>query len=251
MLKIAIISINLLVGFPLMNSLRAGSPILLDTPLVQEPDGVVFDIDLSKGSVGHGASVQGGKWENGWRVVTDDDRIVWDTGYPIKNGAFEVWVTMKGKITDAVVKGGVEKFHWAGLHQQPTLGAGRDYWQARTGGPHYKFSKMRLKGYGQPDSYRCELSVGDFTDWPSDDQKVIKVKFEWKDGVNIFHDPKGTTHSCTQAHLDKSKPLVISSFRYAFIGNDNYKSTSGQRTGSVKGMRYVRVRLVDYNAKKR
>lgn len=56
-------------------------------------DAVVFDTDLTKGSAAFKGVVRGGKWDRGWRVTGNDQRLVWDAGYPIRNGYFEFWLT--------------------------------------------------------------------------------------------------------------------------------------------------------------
>jgi hypothetical protein len=156
---------------------------------------VIFDIDLTKGKAENG-KVTGGKWDKGWKVVGDTDRLLWDTGYLIKDGYLEVWITMEGKISDSVTKE-VGKMHWISLHGNEGLSAGRSYWQLRTGGAGYKFSKMRIKGLGDHgESTRCEYSFGDWTEWESDGKTIMHVKMEWKDGIPQLQDIKGKIHSC-------------------------------------------------------
>jgi hypothetical protein len=56
-------------------------------------DTVAFDVDLTRGTVGPGAGV-GGKWDGGWRTTgAKGERIVFDCGRLIANGAFEARVT--------------------------------------------------------------------------------------------------------------------------------------------------------------
>ncbi len=58
--------------------------------------GVVFDTDLRQGPAAFDAgkgTARGGEWRDGWRVTGNDQRLVWDAGYPVKNGYFEFWLT--------------------------------------------------------------------------------------------------------------------------------------------------------------
>jgi hypothetical protein len=207
------------------------------SPIKPGRDGVLFDVDLTKGLAGRG-KVVGGKWDKGWRVTGETDHIIWDPGYNVKNGYLEIWATMKGKVSETPVKA-----HWVSLHGHPSLSEAPEYWHLRTGGAGYKFSKLRIKGRAETGSSRCEKSVGEWTEWPSDDKTIIHVKMEWKDGVPTYTDGKGNTAQCVDGHNGK---LKINQFRYAVIGRDNYRETT-----NIKGMRFLRVKMVDYDAVKR
>ena len=41
-------------------------------------------------------------------------------------------------------------------------------------------------------------NFGTIDDWPSDDKTQVTVKFEWKDGVGTFVNPKGELMTCAK-----------------------------------------------------
>jgi hypothetical protein len=201
--------------------------------------GVVIDVDLTKQNAA-GGKVTGGKWDNGWRVTgADNERIVFDAGYHISSGYLEVSFTANQNSWS----GGARKINFIGLHEDPSLHQGQysgDIFYIRTGSEKYKFSKV--KAYGKKfDQTEWEQSVGETTDWITDDKTVHTVKLEWKDGIATFYDVKGNKHACPKEKCRADLP--IDKLRYVFIGSDGF-------TGfTPKGVRFLKVKLVDYNKK--
>jgi hypothetical protein len=195
------------------------------------PGRVLLDVDLTKGRAGPGR-VEGGRWERGWRVTDHGQRIVWDAGYPIRNGRLEAWFTMdRDPLSPTGARG-----QWLGMHGQSNLTLKPQYLQLRGGRSNYGFSKLRVKGEG---SVRCEIKGGALEQWRADDKTVMRVVLEWKDGVPVYVDPAGTAHACTEYHK-ATGPIVVSALRWAFIGSDN-----SEQGAALPGMRFLRVRLTD------
>ena len=201
---------------------------------------IVFDVDLTKGNAGPG-QVFGGLWEKGWRVTgADNERIVFDAGYPVESGYLEVSFTA----TQLLVSEAGRKINYFGLHEEASLSQNShegDILYARTGNKNYKFSKIKAAGK-KFDQNEWEQSVGELSDWITDDKTVHTIRLEWGGGLATFHDTKGTKYSCTQdTTCGGSHP--IDKLRYVFLGSDKYNGFT------PKGVRFLRAKLVDNSAK--
>jgi hypothetical protein len=56
-----------------------------------------------------------------------------------------------------------------------------------------------------------------------------------------YVDPKGRRHACTQAHGGGREKVAVNRLRWAMIGSDNNEDGA-----AIVGMRFLRVRLIDY-----
>jgi len=205
--------------------------------LAAEPS-VAFEVDLTKGSAGAGV-VSGGVWDAGWRCTgAKDERIVFDAGRPLANGCLEAsftiselpWSSQQGKI------------NYIGLHEDVSLSQNKhdgDLFYARTGDVKYKFSNVKAAGR-RFDRGEHEPRVGSADDWIADDKTVHTVKLEWRDGLPIFHDTKGRVTIFPRDVVGGDTP--VDRLRYIFLGSDRYTGLT------VKGLRFVRVKLTDYGA---
>lgn len=212
-------------------------------------ESVIFDIDLTKGPAAVKSargSVVGGAWDGGWRVTAHGQRIILDAGRPLQNGLLEVWYTKKG---DALNADGV-KGQWVSLHQSDgKLTA--EYVQLRGGQQGYGFSKLRAKANEQAVSSklnklthkRCEVKAGEVGDWATDDRTVMHTTIRWQDGVVSFTTPNGQPTACTN-YFQFPPPYVIDALRYVYLGSDETENG-----GSLPGLRFKRVRLVDLGGK--
>jgi hypothetical protein len=214
------------------------------TPTPSPNGKVLFDVDLTKGNAG-GGQVIGGVWDNGWRVTDNNQRIVWDAGYNIANGYFEVTFTMKG---EAVNLGGV-KIDWVGIFQSKAISQNvdcGDVFYLRTGAPNFRFSQIKVfptnkDGTGAK-ATTCRInewiqSWGEVADWKTDDKTVMTVRLEWKNGEAFVIDTKGQTATCAAKCMKE-----INKLRYAYVGGDTYSDLS------LKGLRILKIKLVDYGA---
>ncbi len=207
--------------------------------LPPEPTGhVLFDVDLTKGSAAPG-QVTGGVFDGGWRVTAPNgQRIAFDAGHPVSGGFLEVSFTLSQIPQGA----GKAKMNWVGLYEDAALTQeprGGDVFYIRAGQDPGKWS--RIKAYGKKfDKGEWENAVGKTADWVADDHTVQTVKLEWRMGLAIFHDAKGAVHVCPKKIC--SAALAIDKLRYAFVGSDAYTNLSPE------GMRFVRVKLVEYAA---
>lgn len=197
---------------------------------------IIFDIDLTKGSAGPGI-VTGGEWNNGWRVTADDQRIVYNAGYPIVNGSLEVSFTMNQAPELAPNEG---KINWVGLFQDSTIDQNNtngDIFYARAGKPSYLFSK--IKAYGKKfNTGELEDALGLLEDWKKDDKTVMKIKFEWINGRAIFYDVNEKKYICPD---DKCTPeLPIDKLQYVFLGSTTHAYNMG-----LKGIRFLSIKLID------
>ncbi|MGQ9620090.1 MAG: hypothetical protein ACUVTX_03795 [Bacteroidales bacterium] len=82
--------------------------------------------------------ISGGKWNRGWEVTGDLDRLMIDVGYIITDGYFEVVVTRKGDLVFTE-----RKRNWMGLFLCPD-GNKCPGGYARAGAEAYGFSKAEI-----------------------------------------------------------------------------------------------------------
>jgi hypothetical protein len=227
--------------------------------VVPLPPGGTWEVDLTKGSPGPNAiEVTGGKFEDGWRVTSVlGDRIVWDMGRPLKEGIFEVSVTVNKHPNS-----NNGKIEWAGLYELAALDhdLDNDSFYARVGQSSYAFSRVKAGGTwflqnGMPMTRGSEWegTIGGGGDWKVDDKTIHTVKFEWKGGKAIFHDTKGGVHTCNSSICGGTK-YGIDELRYVFVGADKWKRWGCDSPCDVKnispvGMRFLKVRLTEYVAK--
>jgi hypothetical protein len=214
---------------------------------------VVFDTDLTKGPKSFKGTVRGGKWDKGWVVTDNDQRLVWDAGYPVKNGYFEFLLTVD-KLPVAPLKEFRGKIHhpdvhWAGIsgiadlapmkRHTFALRLGQDTVGMKRG---HGWSKIVVLGKdNEVDSEKTEEVMGDFAWWKnvSDGKQIVHIKMEWKDGIASLYLPDGSKHSCTVTGK-KGNKVLITDLRYAWVGgiDEEFKS-------AFPGMRFLRARLVD------
>jgi hypothetical protein len=212
-------------------------------PVTLRKKPVIFDVDLTKGpeSLPAQAVAVGGRWNNGWEVVSDNERLVFDPGYQIRNGSLEVAftrkeVTLKGPKIDAI-----------GIFEDPSLDHSDrhgDTFLLRIGeaeieqgaqGNVKAFLKERI-----PEHWGMvwEERFGRIADWTNDEKTPMKVKFEWKNGVGTFTDIKGNRMICPDNCQGK-----LDSLRYVSLGGDRYNNGA-----SLIGMRFLSMKLIDLDA---
>lgn len=195
----------------------------------------VFDYDLRKEKPVN-MKIQGGFWQNGWQTTgAPNERIVFDAGYPVKNGILEISFTVSEKPWNSV-KG---KINYAGIYQDACIdqnSSSGDLFFARTGNPVYLFSNVKAAGR-RFDASEYDLRLGDTTDWIPDGKTIHTIKFEWRDGIPVFYDTKDRKSVFPRDIIGSDTPL--DSLRYVFIGSDRYTGLT------VKGLRFIRVTLKD------
>jgi hypothetical protein len=214
---------------------------------------LLFDTDLTKGPAAFSGTVRGGKWDRGWVVTDNDQRLVWDAGRPVANGYFEFWLTVdqppssplkefRGKVHHPDV-------HWAGISGIEDLAPmKRHVFALRLGqkiegyGKGHGWSKIVVLGpNNSEDTEKTEQVMGDYAWWRkvADGKQLIHFKMEWLDGVASLYLPDGKKQSC-RVEGKAGKPVLISGLRYAWLGgiDEEFKST-------FPGMRFVRARMVD------
>ncbi len=206
---------------------------------------VLFDLDLTQGPKSAKKSmvkVQGGTWEDGWRVTDHNQRIILDPGRNIENGTLEVWYTI-GKVP---INPDSTKAQWVSLHEQGG-GHAPEYAQLRTGRESYGFCKLRAKSneegltvkYDKVNNKRCEVKAGEISDWITDDETVMKTIIKWEDGVISFTTPDGKECACTK-YWQYEPPYIINSLRYAYLGSDESENGAG-----LIGIRFKRVKYTE------
>jgi hypothetical protein len=207
------------------------------------PGPVDLDVDLTRGEPGPNAVVVGGSWEpgGGWRVVNDDERIVWDLCRPVPAGRLEV--TFATHVVPWSIGYG-RKVHWVGMYDSPHLS--RHYpetavmFYARTGSASFGFSK--LKAWAPDQITEVESATGSPAEWATDEQPMT-VRFDWKDGTLTFTTPQGVEGVCPPSVCGPASRAL----RYLFIGGDlSVSLTAGQLVPySAQGVRFIRVRLTE------
>lgn len=197
----------------------------------------LLDLDLTKGPPSDKrVKVEGGKWDNGWRVVGDVDRILVDLGLDVHNGYFEVVVTRTGTLEYPDVA--TRKRNWMGLFGCLAMNQCSGGY-ARTGAAMYDFSKAEIFSSNQ--SYTIdEVKFGKMSDWKMDDRTEHVVRAEVKNGVMTWTNNAGGKASAG----DAKRP--VTHFRFATVGGildrrENWHS------GSLVGLRVKRMTIVDYD----
>lgn len=215
--------------------------------------GVVFDTNLRQGPSAFKGTVRGGEWNEGWRVTGNNQRLVWDAGYPVKNGYFEFWLTADAPPSSPLTefRGKVHNpdVHWAGVSGIADLAPmKRHVFALRLGqtkegvGQGHGWSKIVVLGAdNEGESEKTEQVMGDYAWWKplADGKKIIHFKMEWKDGVASLYLPDGSKQSCrTKGKLGNE--VLISGLRYAWVGGIDEELKT-----AIPGLRFLRARLVD------
>lgn len=216
-------------------------------------NGVVFDTDLTRGPESFKGAVRGGRWDKGWRVTGNDQRLVWDAGYPVKNGFFEFWLTadaapssplteFRGKIHNPDV-------HWAGVSGIADLAPMKKHvfalrlGQTKEGiAQGHGWSKIVVLGANnEGQTEKTEQVIGDYAWWKprADGKQVVHFKMEWKDGVASLYLPDGSKQSCRTTGK-MGNEVLIAGLRYAWLGGIDEELKT-----AIPGMRFLRARLVD------
>jgi hypothetical protein len=180
--------------------------VLFAAALSSGAEHVLLEFDLTAGApTDPRVRVEGGQWDNGWRVTKDLDRIFIDLGQDVKNGYFEVVVTRRGDLAFAE-----RKRNWMGLsgseamHQSPGG-------YARAGDPMYDFSKAEIFSSTQSHTI-CEQKFGKASDWILDDKTQHTVRAEVRNKQMTWTTDKGGKASCG------GDDQPVNYFRFATIG---------------------------------
>jgi len=206
---------------------------------------VVFEVDLTKGPgslPSRAMVIGGGEWQDGWRVTTDQQRIVFDAGYQIRNGAMEVTFTRRKHPYTSGKIDMIGLYQMAVMDHADTFG---DNFYLRVGtGQEAQDIMGQIKAhvYERIPQHFGEIWAANFgthEEWPTDDKTPITVKFEWKGGIGSFVNPKGELMTCAKDCGGKN----LNSFRFAALGGDRYNGGP-----SLVGARFLKMKLVDYDA---
>jgi hypothetical protein len=239
----------------LTSALKVGLGLLIAASLegTALAEAVVFDADLTQGRAAFKGKARGGRWEKGWIVTDNDQRLVWDAGYPVKNGLFEFWLTTDFAPAAPVMmnRGKLDRpdVHYAGVSGVPKLETMEKHvvalrlGQLKTGeGKGHGFSKVVVLGKNNKvDTEKTEKPLGDYAAWlaAADGQSVVRVAIEWKDGVASLVLPDGRKEACPTSK-GQGPEVRISDLRYAWLGGIDV-----ERKLTFPGMRFLRARLVD------
>jgi hypothetical protein len=202
---------------------------------------VIFEVDLTKGpaALPTQSHVLGGQWQQGWQATGKNQRIVFDPGYQIHNGALEVTVARE-KVEDI----GGDKIDIMGIFEEPSmdhsdahgdsllLRIGEAEIEKRVQGTIKAFTKERIpEHWGQI----WEERFGKSTDWVMDGKTPQTLRFEWKEGTCLFTDITGKTRYCPNNANGQMNNL-----RYVALGGDRYNDAA-----SMRGMRFLKMKLID------
>jgi hypothetical protein len=220
-------------------------------------DGVVFDNDLTKGKSAFTGLEKGGKWENGWWVTDKEQRLVWDAGYPVKNGYFEFYLTSTTPPASPMITrpdGKLDRpdVHWTGISGVPELKFLRHVFGLRLGqvregdGVGHGWSKLVVLGKNNNiDTEKAEVVAGNYALWKrmSDGKQVIYFKLEWKNGLASLYLPDGSRKQ-NPTRGQRGNEVKITDLRYAWVGGCDDEAPNTLKH-SFAGMRFLRARMVD------
>jgi hypothetical protein len=226
--------------------------VLFSLTAASHAERVVFDNDLTRGKSAFKGKATGGKWDKGWWLTQIGDRIVWDAGYPVKNGYFEFYLTASpAPFAPVHMKNGKPDepdFHWAGISGIPEIKMEKYVYGLRLGQTQvgnrrgHGWSKIVVLGRNNvEETEKTETVVGDYALWKtvSDGKQPIYFKMEWKDGVASLYEMNGQKTSCPTKGK-KGNQVLISDLRYAWLGG-----ADDERRFTFKGVRFLRARMVD------
>jgi hypothetical protein len=201
---------------------------------------VVFDIDLTRGpsALPPGARVAGGIWDQGWRVTANEQRIIIDAGYPLRNGMLEVSMTRKEVPLEA------ERINFLGIYEQSAIDlsnrsgdiliyrAGRTESQLGVQGTIMAFTGEQSE---RKAGAIWEDRIGRIEDWTTDDKTPAALKFEWRNGSGALTEINGNVLKCKNDCGGN-----LNSLRYVVLGSDRSEGGAG-----LIGARFLNVRLTD------
>jgi hypothetical protein len=191
----------------------------------------LIDLDFTKPlTPPANVTIQGGKFENGWLVTADLDRIFIDLGRDIRSGYVEVTVT-RGPSRDFEKR----KRNWLALSASPTMNQAPGGY-ARAGAGGYGFSKAEIFAANQPNTI-CEKKFGDAADWPSDNITPITVRATIQSNVMTWTHGKGPAATCGSAEQP------VTHFRYIAAGGI-LNETNGWHHGALIGLKILGLRVV-------
>ncbi|MCI0663244.1 MAG: hypothetical protein L0220_19430 [Acidobacteria bacterium] len=201
---------------------------------------VVFDLDLTRGPsvLPPGVTVAGGIWDQGWRVTANEQRIVIDAGYPLRNGLLEVALTRKEAPLVA------DQINFIGIFEKSAIAIsdrGGDALIFRAGRAE---SQLGVQGTimaftGEQSERRAgaiwEDRIGSSGDWKIDDKTPAALKFEWRNGSSALTEINGNVLKCKNDCNG-----TLNSLRYVVLGSDRSEGEA-----SLIGARFLKVRLTD------
>jgi hypothetical protein len=200
---------------------------------------VVFDLDLTRGPsvLPPGVIVAGGIWDQGWRVTANEQRIVIDAGYPLRNGLLEVALTRKEAPLVA------DQINFIGIFEKSAIAPDRggDALIFRAGRAESQLGVQgTIMAFTSEQSERragaiWEDRIGSSGDWMIDDKTPAALKFEWRNGSGALTEINGNVLKCKNDCNG-----TLNSLRYVVLGSD--RSEGG---ASLIGARFLKVRLTD------
>jgi hypothetical protein len=191
----------------------------------------VLDLDFRQGSFSNPRiAVHGGKWDNGWNVTGDTDRILIDLERDIRDGSVEVVVTRTGELNFTE-----RKRNWLGVFASPA-GHQSAGGYARAGAEMYGFSKAEIFA-STGSSTICEKKFGEASDWILDGKTEHVVRVEVKNNVMTWSNGRSSA-SCG----GDGQP--VNYFRWIMLGGV-LDHKLGWHNGSLVGLKFLRLRVID------
>jgi hypothetical protein len=191
----------------------------------------LLDLDFTKPfAPPAGVTIQGGKWDKGWLVTGDLDRIFIDLGRDIRSGYVEVTIS-RGPAPVFEKR----KRNWLGLSASPSMNQAPGGY-ARAGADGYGFSKAEIFSAVQPNTI-CEKKFGEAADWPTNGVTPILVRATIQDNVMTWTHNKGEPATCGGAEQP------VTHFRYVAAGGI-LDQTNGWHHGALIGLKILRLRIV-------
>ncbi|MCX8038775.1 MAG: hypothetical protein N3D11_17330 [Candidatus Sumerlaeia bacterium] len=200
----------------------------------------ILDVDFQQGPGGlpDGAKVSGGMWLGGWLVTDNDQKIILDCGYEIKNGAMELTFARydtSGSPTGYTAPPLMKPNWLVSLWQNDKF--------SRNEGNHFLYDlsiaqryegfqgtvRARLSPPQGEGAFTWDLNFGKWTDLTLDGQTPMTIRLVWKDGKAVFTDIKGNEYKPEQG--------VLNNLRYVMLG--------GGSRGSTIGVRFLKLRVMD------
>jgi endo-1,4-beta-xylanase len=201
--------------------------------ITRQQERVLLEADLTAGHPGdRRIRVHGGKWETGWLVAGELDRIFIDLGREVREGYVEAVVT---RTTPLEFRD--RKRNWFGLSASREMNQAPGGY-ARAGAELYGFSKAEIFAATQANTI-CEEKFGEAGEWKLDGKAEHTVRAVLRGGTMTWSHAQGAAACGSDAQ-------PVTHFRYVALGGLLDRKV-GWHHGSLIGLKVKSIRVVAFD----